>query len=118
MKQNRYITSFLLSVAFLSGCKSSNTHQNSSESLTVGVVYDLAGRGDKAFNDSVAEGIARAEKKYKLKALHVESKSPNDFDRNIRSLIEKNQILLFVWVAFKKAFYRGLHQNIQKIVLF
>ena len=80
----------------LFGCNSDNTQQHSArdkgnkKNLTVGVVYDLGGLGDMSFNDGVAAGLAKANAAHGIKVLHVESKNANDFEANIRSLVEQN----------------------------
>ena len=59
--------------------------------LTVGVAYDIGGRGDRSFNDASAAGLDKAQKNYdfNLEAVVTDGTSA-DRERRIRSLINKN----------------------------
>jgi basic membrane protein A len=60
-------------------------------SLTVGVAYDIGGRGDKSFNDAAAAGLEKAQKQFgfTLEAV-VTDGTTSDREKRIRSLISKN----------------------------
>ena len=60
-------------------------------SLTVGVAYDIGGRGDRSFNDASASGLEKAQKKinFNLEAVVTDGSSA-DREKRIRSLITKN----------------------------
>lgn len=60
-------------------------------SLTVGVAYDIGGRGDKSFNDASAAGLDKAQKQFdfKLEAVVTDGTSA-DREKRIRSLIAKS----------------------------
>lgn len=64
---------------------------NAATSLTVGVAYDIGGRGDKSFNDASAAGLDKAQKQFdfKLEAVVTDGTSA-DREKRIRSLITKN----------------------------
>lgn len=59
--------------------------------LTVGVAYDIGGRGDRSFNDASAAGLDKAQKNFdfNLEAVVTDGTSA-DRERRIRSLINKN----------------------------
>jgi basic membrane protein A len=59
--------------------------------LSVGVAYDIGGRGDKSFNDASAAGLDKAQKQFdfKLEAVVTDGTS-SDREKRIRSLITKN----------------------------
>jgi basic membrane protein A len=59
--------------------------------LTVGVAYDIGGRGDKSFNDASAAGLDKAQKQFdfNLEAVVTDGTSA-DREKRIRSLITKN----------------------------
>lgn len=59
--------------------------------LTVGVAYDIGGRGDKSFNDAAAAGLEKAQKQFNftLEAV-VTDGTTSDREKRIRSLISKN----------------------------
>lgn len=63
---------------------------SSADSLTIGIAYDIGGRGDKSFNDASAAGIERAKKSldFEVEAV-VTDGSSDDRDKRIRSLIAK-----------------------------
>ncbi len=63
---------------------------------SVGVVYDTGGLGDKSFNDAANRAIVKAEKELDVKAYQIETKSINDYEPSIRSLIQKHVDLIIV----------------------
>jgi basic membrane protein A and related proteins len=64
---------------------------HASTPLTVGVAYDIGGRGDKSFNDASAAGLGKAQKQFDftLDAVVTDGTS-RDREKRIRSLIAKN----------------------------
>lgn len=62
-----------------------------STQLSVGVAYDIGGRGDKSFNDASAAGLDKAQKQFdfNLEAVVTDGTS-SDREKRIRSLITKN----------------------------
>ena len=58
--------------------------------LSVGVAYDIGGRGDKSFNDASAAGLEKAQKQFdfNLEAVVTDGTS-TDREKRIRSLITK-----------------------------
>ncbi|CAN2215678.1 Med Uncharacterized ABC-type transport system, periplasmic component/surface lipoprotein [Candidatus Nanopelagicaceae bacterium] len=58
--------------------------------LSVGVAYDIGGRGDKSFNDASAAGLEKAQKQFdfNLEAVVTDGTSA-DREKRIRSLITK-----------------------------
>ena len=60
-------------------------------SLTVGVAYDIGGRGDRSFNDASHAGLEKAQKQFDFELIPVVTDgSSADREKRIRSLIEKN----------------------------
>ena len=60
-------------------------------SLTVGVAYDIGGRGDRSFNDASHAGLEKAQKQFDFELIPVVTDgSSTDREKRIRSLIEKN----------------------------
>ena len=59
--------------------------------LSVGVAYDIGGRGDKSFNDASAAGLDKAQKQFdfNLEAVVTDGTSA-DREKRIRSLITKS----------------------------
>ena len=64
---------------------------HAASTLTVGVAYDIGGRGDKSFNDAAAAGLEKAQKQFNftLEAV-VTDGTTSDREKRIRSLITKN----------------------------
>ena len=64
---------------------------HASTQLSVGVAYDIGGRGDKSFNDASAAGLDKAQKQFdfNLEAVVTDGTS-SDREKRIRSLITKN----------------------------
>jgi basic membrane protein A len=65
--------------------------------LTIGIAYDIGGRGDRSFNDAAALGLEKAQKQlsFAVEAVVTDGSSA-DRDRRVRSLIAKkcNPIIL------------------------
>jgi len=66
------------------------TPAHAAPSLTVGVAYDIGGRGDKSFNDASAAGLEKAQKQFdfSLEAV-VTDGTTSDREKRIRSLLTK-----------------------------
>jgi len=59
--------------------------------LTVGVAYDIGGRGDRSFNDVSHAGLEKAQKQFDFELVPVVTDgSSADREKRIRSLIAKN----------------------------
>jgi basic membrane protein A len=67
------------------------TPVHAAPNLTVGVAYDIGGRGDRSFNDASAAGLEKAQKQFNfsLEAVVTDGTS-SDREKRIRSLITKN----------------------------
>jgi basic membrane protein A len=63
--------------------------------LTVGVVFDSGGRGDKSFNDSAFNGTVMADKDLDIKVVPVESHAEKDYETNMTTLAEQGCDLVF-----------------------
>jgi basic membrane protein A len=83
------IRSLLLVVLLGTSVLSAPAH--AATQLSVGVAYDIGGRGDKSFNDASAAGLDKAQKQFdfKLEAVVTDGTS-SDREKRIRSLITKN----------------------------
>ena len=68
---------------------------SSADTATIGVAYDLGGRGDKSFNDATAAGLEKAKKSldFGIEAVVTDGTS-EDRDKRIRSLITKKCALI------------------------
>jgi basic membrane protein A len=84
--KSRIVLAVVLVVAVLAPAPA-----HAAPSLTVGVAYDIGGRGDKSFNDAAAAGLEKAQKQFgfTLEAV-VTDGTTSDREKRIRSLISKN----------------------------
>jgi len=82
------IRSLLLAVVVGAALVSAPAH--AATQLSVGVAYDIGGRGDKSFNDASAAGLEKAQKQFdfNLEAVVTDGTSM-DREKRIRSLITK-----------------------------
>ncbi len=72
--------------------------------LTVGIVFDSGGIGDKSFNDSANAGLQRAVKDFGVTAKPTDSKSEKDYETNLNGLAEAGCNVIFaVGFAQKEA---------------
>lgn len=59
--------------------------------LTIGIAYDIGGRGDRSFNDAAAAGLEKAQKQFDFTVLPVVTDGTTaDRDHRVRMLISKN----------------------------
>ena len=82
------IRSILLAVVLGASLVSAPAHAVTQ--LSVGVAFDIGGRGDKSFNDAAAAGLEKAQKQFdfNLEAVVTDGTS-TDREKRIRSLITK-----------------------------
>lgn len=78
-------------VALLLGASLLSAPAQAATTLSVGVAYDIGGRGDRSFNDAAAAGLEKAQRQFdfKLDAVVTDGSSA-DREKRIRSLIAKN----------------------------
>lgn len=78
-------------IALLVGASLLSAPAQAATNLSVGVAYDIGGRGDKSFNDAAAAGLEKAQRQFdfKLDAVVTDGSSA-DREKRIRSLISKN----------------------------
>lgn len=63
----------------------------SAANLTIGIAYDIGGRGDRSFNDAAAAGLEKAKKNFSFAVEPVITDGTSaDRERRVRSLIAKN----------------------------
>jgi basic membrane protein A len=59
--------------------------------ISLGIAYDIGGRGDRSFNDAAAAGLEKAQKNFTFSVDPVVTDgTPADRERRVRSLIAKN----------------------------
>lgn len=85
MKLRAVIAAALLSVSALVATPASAAN------LTIGIAYDIGGRGDRSFNDAAAVGLDKAKKKFSFTVEPVITDGTSaDRERRVRALIAKN----------------------------
>lgn len=80
-----------LLLALVVGASLLSVPAHAANQLSVGVAYDIGGRGDKSFNDASAAGLDKAQKQFdfNLEAVVTDGTSA-DREKRIRSLVAKN----------------------------
>ncbi len=63
--------------------------------LTVGIVFDSGGRGDKSFNDSAFNGTEMAKKDVNVDIKMVDSRTPKDYETNLTTMADSGCDLVF-----------------------
>jgi basic membrane protein A and related proteins len=63
--------------------------------ITVGIVFDSGGRGDKSFNDSAFAGTELAKKDVDIEVKPVDSHKEKDYELNLTTLAESKCDLIF-----------------------
>ena len=84
MKLRALVATFaIISALFVAPAQASN--------LTIGIAYDIGGRGDRSFNDAAALGLEKAQKQFNFTVEPVVTDGTTaDRDRRVRALIAKN----------------------------
>jgi len=70
-----------------------------STKVTIGIVYDTGGKGDKSFNDMAYAGVVDANKTFGINYIEESSTDASDYVPNIDTLVSKN-VSLIVCVGF------------------
>ncbi len=70
---------------------SGDSGSTSTDTIAVGLAYDVGGRGDKSFNDSAAEGLDRAKGDFDLSVIELEPTGEDDRGPNLQKLAEDGQ---------------------------
>lgn len=100
--------------AMIVGCGGESSSSNEStgatgaiegKKMTVGVVFDSGGTGDKSFNDSAAAGIDRAVKELGVEKRTADSASENDYEPNLATLAGEGNcdIVFAIGINMQKA---------------
>ena len=83
----------------IQGCKRTSQNQNpdtqNGRKLTVGVVFDSGGLGDKSFNDSANVGLQKAKKVLGIRIKEVQSASAKDYQSNLQAMAQAGCSLIF-----------------------
>ncbi len=93
-------------LAYVSPSTSSTTSSQSTtqgalpgKGLTIGVVYDTGGKGDKSFNDMAYQGILNANQTLGVDYMELGSSSANDYAPNMETFVSEH-VNLIVCVGF------------------
>jgi len=80
------------------------TNAKKGADVTIGVVFDSGGRGDKSFNDSAYAGLERAKTEFGVQEKTIDSKSPKDFEGNLAAMAEAGcKVVVAVGLMQKQA---------------
>jgi basic membrane protein A len=84
----------------LSGCAKKAPEDQQSNVFTVGLVFDVGGRGDKSFNDAAYRGLERAEKELGIKFVYTEPGQGADREAALRQFATRPEISLIFGIGF------------------
>lgn len=108
----------LLAVALVGGCgeksapASEPSNKATAKALTVGIVFDKGGLGDKSFNDSAWAGIQRAKKDFGIQVFDRASPEESDYQTNLQSLADKNaDLIIGVGINMETAVNNAAKEN-------
>jgi basic membrane protein A len=117
LKQNLLRLAALLAAGMIFGCSNEGQGEpggnvsapvtdgaEAKKPLSVGVVFDSGGRGDKSFNDSCWSGVQRAIKDFGIKESTVDTKAAKDYEANLTAMAEKGcDLVISVGINTKDA---------------
>lgn len=90
---NRCFPIVVIALALIAGCGKGASAGGSG--LTVGVVFDSGGIGDKSFNDSAKAGLDRAQKELGITEKTVSSKNESEYGTNLDAMASAGCQLVF-----------------------
>lgn len=91
----------LLPLLLLTGCgKKEPDVQIKENKLTVGLVFDVGGRGDKSFNDAAYRGLERAKKELDINFEYIEPGQGADREAALRQLSSRDDISIILGIGF------------------
>jgi basic membrane protein A len=92
---------FLISVSLLIfiSCGEKQTNQKDN-TLKVGLVFDVGGRGDKSFNDAAYRGLEKAQKELSINYEYIEPGPGADREAALRQFAARNDIALIFGIGF------------------
>lgn len=74
------------------------------KTVTVGIVFDTGGLGDKSFNDSAWRGVQKCETELGVKMFKVESAKESDYAGNLQAMADKgSDVVIGVGISMAKA---------------
>lgn len=65
------------------------TGGDQAKQLSIGIVFDKGGKGDKSFNDSAARGVDRAKQEFGVQVTERLSPEDKDYEKNLGDLADK-----------------------------
>lgn len=95
-----------------SGDSSSNTGSSGApKTLTVGVVTDDGGLGDKSFNDATYQGVVKAKEDFNIDVQVLEPKQESDFQPYMDRISKSSDLVVAVGYKLKDAVDKVSKQN-------
>src|SRR5690242_17198914 len=85
---------------FGGGCGKKSAQDQSPAALTIGLVFDVGGRGDKSFNDAAYRGLERAKKELGINFEYLEPGPGADREAALRQFANRPEIGLIFGVGF------------------
>jgi basic membrane protein A len=82
-------------VSLLAGCQPAGEQTTSGDSYSVGLVFDIGGRGDKSFNDAAYAGLDSATKTLGIHPEYIEPGEGGDRESALRQLAASGSQLVF-----------------------
>ena len=83
-------TAVIMSASMLVGCGNNKSKENADKSFKIGMVADIGGINDQAFNQSAWEGLQKAEKDFGIEVKVIESKQASEYLQNMESLLDED----------------------------
>ncbi len=73
----------------MASCGGEDEPRSEDDSLRVGMVFDIGGKGDRSFNDSAYRGLSRAREELGVKVVEFEPGQDSDREQGLRKLAER-----------------------------
>ncbi len=97
---SRWFIFFSMLVVFLAGCSARTPSDGASDVMTVGMVFDVGGRGDKSFNDAAYQGLELSRDSLGVEILYIEPSGEGaDREAALRQLAADPQVGLIFGVG-------------------
>ncbi len=85
----RWITALLLPFLLLAACGETEKKEESEDTLRIGMVFDIGGKGDRSFNDSAYRGLTQAREDFGVSVVEFEPGQDSDREQGLRKLASR-----------------------------
>ncbi len=84
-----WIVTLLLPLLLLASCGEGEKKEDTEDTLRIGMVFDIGGKGDRSFNDSAYRGLTQARDEFGVSVVEFEPGQDSDREQGLRKLASR-----------------------------